>query len=169
MEERKSVFAKFFKKNIKTGNYNDKGLPEFVEKVYIEIRVVNSFDVVERLADRNDIMRFPKEYEMFQRADERAKKGTPLTMFAFLTPAQIECCNAKDIYTIEELSKTSKEKAHDIGLAGEVELAKKFLAVSKNNKAIADFENRIKELETEIAGLRAENDELRRIKKAKGE
>lgn len=160
--EKKNVFAKFYNRDVKTGRVTKDGLPEFVKKVYVEIRVVNSFDIVDRPAEREDFVRFADEYKVFLQAAERVKKGTPLSMFAFLTPAQIECCNVKDIYTVEELSGVSKEKAKELGLESEVELAKRFLGASKNNKEIAEANQKIEELEEQIAGLQAENEELRK-------
>lgn len=164
MEEKKTVFAKFYNKQVRTGNFDDNGLPIFVNRVYVEIRVTDSFDVVDRLAERADFERFPKEYDIFLKTAERTKKGIALNMFAFLTPAQIECCNMKDIYTVEELSKLSKDKANSIGLEKEVEAAKKFLSMSKDNKAIAEANKKIEELEKQVAALKSENEELKRIK-----
>ena len=164
MEDKKSVFAKFYKRLVKTGKINDNGLPEFEERIYVKIRVLNSFDEVDRMAEREDFMRFAQEWDYFQRSQEKSKQGTPLEMFAFLNPAQIECCNIKGVYTIEDLSKLTKENANSLGLATEAELAKKFLSVSKNNKAISEAQKRIEELEKEVAALRAENQELRSIK-----
>ena len=161
--EKKSVFAKFYNRDVKTGKFTKEGLPEFVKKIYVEIRVVNSFDVVDRPAEREDFARFAQEYKMFLESAKRTAEGTPLNMFAFLTPAQIECCNIKDIYTVEELSGISKEKAKELGLESEVELAKKFLGSSKNNKAIAEANKKIEELEELVAGLKAENEELRKM------
>ena len=71
----------------------------------------------------------------------------------------------KDIFTVEELSKLSKEKAASFGLTTEVEAAKKFLSFSKDNKAIAEANKKIEELEKQVAALQSENEELKRIKK----
>ena len=111
MEEKKTVFAKFYNRQIKTGDFDEHGLPIYVTRVYVKIRVVNSFDEVDRLAERQDFERFKAEYEAFLKEADRVKKGIPLNMFAFLDAAQIESCNLKDIFTVEELSKLSKEKA----------------------------------------------------------
>jgi cell division protein FtsB len=162
--EKKTVFARFYNKQIRTGEFDEHGLPVFATRVYIKIRVVDSFDEVDRMADRQDMQRFAQEYEEFLKRAEKEKKGTPLNMFAFLSPAQIECCNIKDIYTVEELSKLTKEKAADLGLIDEVEAAKKFISFSKDNKAIAAANKRIAELETQLEALKAENAELRNIK-----
>lgn len=164
MEEKKTVFAKFYNRQVRTGDFDDHGLPVYVTRVYVKIRVVNSFDEVDRMAERQDFERFKAEYEAFLREADRVKKGIPLNMFAFLDAAQIESCNMKDIFTVEELSKLSKEKAASFGLTTEVEAAKKFLSYSKDNKEIAEANKKIEELEKQVAALQSENEELKRIK-----
>lgn len=164
MEEKQTVFARFYNKQIRTGEFDEHGLPVFATRVYVKIRVLNSFDEVDRLAERQDMTRFRAEYNKFLTEEERAKQGTPLNMFAFLSPAQIECCHIKDIYTVEELSKLDKERSASYGLTSEVEAAKKFLSFSKNNKAIAEANKKIAELEKQVAALKAENEELKTLK-----
>lgn len=156
-----NVFAKFFDKYVKTGKIQENGLPEYVKKQYIQIQVRDSHDVVNRPADYEDYQRFPKEYEFYKLKLEKEKSGTPLQMFAFLNAAQIDCCNVRGIFTVEDLSKLTKEQALSINLIDEVELAKNFLKASKNNAVISELRENEKKLKAEISKLK---DELEALK-----
>ena len=136
-KQEQGVFAKFYDKYEKTGAILENGLPEFKCRTYIEIRVRDSYDVSDRPAEDNDIRRFPAEYQNYLVRKEKLKEGTPLNQFAFLSPAQIGACDFRGIYTVEALAELDDDKAKSIGLLDESALAKRFLEVSKDNKAIA--------------------------------
>lgn len=148
------VFANFYDKYVKTGKILDNGLPEYVVKTYINIRVKDTQDEAVHPADREDMIRFPREYELYKLKKEKAKQGTPLQMFAFLTIAQIDCCNTRGVFTVEELAKLTLEQAKSINLVEEVEMAKTFLKASKNNKCLSEYQAEIKRLKDEIAKLK---------------
>jgi hypothetical protein len=158
-----NVFAKFHKKWIRTGNVLDNGMPEFVEKLYIQIRIKGSTDEVDRPVDETDMMRFPREYAFFKNKEEKSKQGTPLNQFAFLSVPELEKCENKGIFTVEDLAGITDEQAKDINLTNAKDLAIKFLEMAKNNLVIVKYEKEIKE-------LKAENEKLRdEIKALKGE
>lgn len=153
----RGVVARFYDKYIRTGRVLENGLPEFQEVVYVEIRVVDSQEVIDRKADRADFMRFPREYAFYQTKKEKAKDGTPLNQFAFLTLPQIEACATRGVFTVEALAALDDDKARSINLEMEVSLAKRFLDMSKDNKVIADYEKEIKKLKAKIEKLEEEN------------
>lgn len=159
-----NVFAKFHKKWVKTGNVKENGMPEFIEKLYIEIKIKGNTDVVDRPVNETDMMRFPREYAFFKNKEEKAKEGTPLNQFAFLTVPELDLCETKGIFTVEDLSNITKEQAQDMNLTTAKELAIKFLQMAKDNKAIAKFEDEIKALKAENEKLK---DELKALKESK--
>lgn len=161
-KKEKGVVASFYNKFVRTGRFLENGLPEFETKVFIKIRIVNSVDEVDRPADEADIQRFSREYALFQLKNEKNLKGTPLNLFAFLSPAQIACCEFRNVFTLEDLIELDENKAEALGLMQERETAKKFLDFSKNNKLIFDFENKIHFFENEISRLKEENECLKR-------
>lgn len=148
------VAARFFNKYVKTGNILKSGMPEYVEKLYIEIRVRGDADVVERLADENDIRRFPQEYNFFLAKKGKMQNGTPLNLFAFLTVPQLEACDKRGILTVEDLANLSDEQAKELSLVGERNCAVKFLEISKDNAVIAKYEEEIKALKQENVALK---------------
>lgn len=160
-----NVFAKFHNKWVKTGKIKENGLPEFVEKLYIEIKIKGNTDVSDRPAEETDLMRFPREYAYFKNKEEKMKQGTPLNQFAFLTAPEIEECDNKGILTVEDLAGLTDEQAKSINMVQAKELAIRFLQMAKDNQAIAKFEEQLKKLEAENEKLK---DEIKALK-SKGE
>lgn len=158
------VFARFYDKYEKTDELNENGLPKFEQRTWVNIKIRDCSDEVDTRATREHINRFPQSYNLYLTKKEKLKEGTPLTMFAFLNPAQVECCEIRGIYTVEALAELDEEKALSIGLLDEVKLAKKFIEMQGNNKDIKIYEEKIKELENTI--LRLEN-ELKAYKETK--
>lgn len=160
------VFARFFDKWVKTGKTQENGLPEYTERCYIEIRVKNSADVPVRPADENDIRRFSREYAFYKAKKEKRKEGTPLNQFAFLSIPQLDACEIRGICTIEQLAGLTDEQVKELNLSDAKELAIKFLEMAKGNSVIAEYKEKIKQLEGEIETLKAENQALKEAKSA---
>lgn len=152
----RGVFAKFFDKYVKTGSILENGLPEFKVETWIEIRIVNDQDTSNRKAESDDIRRFPREYAFYQTKKEKVKDGTPLAMFAFLRPDQIEGCEMRGVFTVENLAALTDEQAKSLGLYSERDLAVNFLDFSKNNQKIKEYEDKIRALEARIEQLESE-------------
>lgn len=160
----KGVFARFYDKWVKTGNMKENGLPEFIQRTYVEIKIRGSYDAANRLADDNDKMRFPREYQAYLLKKEKTKDGTPLTQFAFLTAPQIETCDLRGIYTVEGLAALSDEQAKSLNLTEERDIAVKFIEASKNNLALAEYKKENEALKEQIAALK---DEIKALKENK--
>ena len=156
------VVAKFYDRTIKTGKYNQNGLPEFKTICYCEIKIKdNTTEVFDQPATREKIERFPLEYARYQMSKKQVQKGTPLEQFAFLTVAEIESCKYRGIFTIEALSEMSNEHAKNLGLLKERELARQFIENNRSAKQKIDieelrhsYEQKIEELKNEINTLR---------------
>lgn len=157
------VFARFYNRAVKTGNVKENGLPEFVNRVYVEIRIRDNNDVVDRKATQEDFSRFPVEYNRFMLEQKQIESGTPLNQFAFLDAVQLENCKFRGVFTVEMLSSLDDDKAKLLGLTEEKELANKFLEISKNNKKIDDFAKKEKKYKDEIKALK---EEIARLKGA---
>ena len=159
------VFARFFDKWVKTGNIKDNGLPEYKERLYIEIRVANANDAPVRPADEEDLRRFPQQYAFYKAKKEKQKDGTPLNQFAFLSLPQLEACDIRGISTVEELAALDDDKVKALNLTDAKELAVRFLDMAKNNQAIAQYKEEIKALRSEIETLKEENKALKEVGK----
>jgi hypothetical protein len=148
------VFARFYNKFVKTGNMLDNGMPEYKERLYVEIKVRGDADVTDRPADENDIRRFPQEYNLFVVKKEKMKDGTPLNLFAFLSVPQLETCEKRGILTVEDLAQLTAEQAQALSLIEERNCAIKFLEMAKNNAVIAKYEEENTKLKQEIEALK---------------
>lgn len=160
-DENKGVFARFYDKSVKTGNVQKNGLPEFEEKLYIEIRVRDERDVFDQPATSEHIKRFSAEYNRYLNEKERIKKGTSLKLFAFLSPQQLESCQIRGIFSVEDLGALSDEAAQNLGLTEERDLSRMFLKTSQNNKALADFKKKERQYVEEIKKLKEEIERLK--------
>ena len=150
-------FARFYDKAVKTNEVNEKGLPVFKNVTYIEIRFAdNTTDIFNQPATEEKIKRFPIEYARYQLGRKQVTEGHELSQFAFLTTAEIESLKYRGIFTVEALASLEDDKAIELNLAREKKLAVKFLEVSKNNGAIADFEKKEAEYKAEIEKAKEE-------------
>ena len=147
-------FARFYDKFEKTSEFNENGLPVFANRTRIEIRVRDSHDVVDARATDEHKRRFPQEYALYLAKKEKTRNGTPLSMFAFLNAAQVQCCEFRGIFTVEELAALDEMKASEIGLLDEMKLAQEFIKVSSNNKELAEVTQENKRLKAEIERLK---------------
>lgn len=159
------VYARFFDKWVKTGNIQENGLPEYKERLYVEIKVQNSTDTPVRPATEEDLRRFPQQYAFYKNKKEKQKEGTPLNQFAFLSMPQIEACDMRGISTIEELAQLPDDKVKELNLSDAKELAVQFLAMAKGNQTIAGYVEEIKALKSEIERLKEENKALKEANK----
>lgn len=170
-KKEQGVFARFYDNYEKTGKILENGLPEFRCVTYIEIRVAGDIDSPVRRATQEDMMRFPNEYNFYKAKQQKLSEGTPLNQFAFMTPAQIENCNLRGVFTVEALAGLDDEKALALSILEEASLAKKFLEFSKNNSAVAESEKKIEKLQGEIEKLKEQiavlKDENKKLKEKK--
>lgn len=166
MSNEENVFARFYDRVIKTDKVQENDMPVFEERVYVEIRIKDDNDVVNRLAEEADKVRFADAYARYQNAKEKKQDGTPLNQFSFLTAIQLESCKFRGVETVEALADLSDEQANALGLIDERLAAKTFL---DNAKSFSEKENKFR---GEIEELKAENEKLKSeieaLKSAKG-
>lgn len=153
--QEENVFATFYDKVIKTDQVKENGMPIFEEKTYIEIRITDDNDVVNRLAEDDDKIRFPTAYQRYLNSKNHKQDGTPLNQYSFLTAIQLANCRCCSIETVEQLATISDDKAKFFDLLDERAAAKKFL---ENAKSFSEKEQKFKD---EIEELKVENEKLR--------
>lgn len=159
--EESNVFARFYDKWIKTAEVQENGMPKYVQRLYVEIKVKGNPDIVDKLANERDFIRFPREYAIYKNKAEKIKEGTPLNQFAFLDVRQIDMCDRYGIWTVEALAGLSDEQAKEINLTDEKAKAISFMEFAKHNDVIAEYEEKIKKLNAKIAKLEDENKALK--------
>ena len=164
------VVARFYDRAVKSKEVNKDGLPVFKDVCYVEIRIKDNLtEVYDQPADRQKIERFPAEYARYQNMKKQVKDGSPLEQFAFLTASEIEALKLRGIFTVEALAALDKEKARQLELLREKELAEKFIHQAQENKKLLgnseqDCQETIRRLNQKITQLK---NEIARLKKGK--
>ncbi|MBO6289804.1 MAG: hypothetical protein J6N45_05720 [Alphaproteobacteria bacterium] len=165
-DDERNVAARFYDKAVKTGQVADNGMPIFKDVTYIEIRLKdNSTEVFNQPATEEKIKRFPREYALYKLAKEKKKEGTPLEQFAFLTASELETCQSRGIFTVEDLASLAQDKVQFLGLQNENELAKKFMQNAKDNSTLAEMVRKEKEYLHQIADLKEQIQNLQQAVK----
>jgi len=99
--------------------------------------------------------RFGDQYRAFQSGEDQMASGTPLEMLVEhgITPAQISLCRAAKVYSIEALYHLEGRSLKTLGQSGNVlkDMARRFM----ERRPAPQSDDRIKELEAEIARLKA--------------
>lgn len=162
------IIARFYDKAVKTGEISKSGLPIFKNRCFVEIRIKdNNCEIFDQPATEEKIKRFPIEYARYQLSKKKTEKGTPLEQFAFLTAAEIESLKVHGIFTVEMLAELANEKASELGIIKEQELAKKFLHQAENNKTILEWQQKEEEYLAQIATLQTEVEKLKNLRKTR--
>ena len=151
-----NVFAKFYDRMVKTDDINEKtGLPIFKEVCFVEIRIKNNAtDVVDQPATEEKIRRFPAEYQLYLQGKEKEKKGTSLSLFAFLTVSEQETLRSRGIFTLEDFVSLPKNKVDSLNLVEEHKKAKSFMKLHKNQVVVNSLTAQINALKQENARLK---------------
>lgn len=157
------VIARFYDKAVKTNDITKDGLPVFINKCFVEIRIKdNNCEIFDQPATPDKINRFPIEYARYQLQKKQVSDGTPLEQFAFLTVAEIESLKIRGIFTVEALAKLEKDKASQLELTKEKLLAQKFIEQATNNAKILQWQKKEELYQAEIKSLKEELEELKR-------
>ncbi len=155
------VIARFYDRVVKTDKLTADGLPKFKLVCFCEIRIKdNNSEIYDQQATKEKIKRFPREYALYQLSKKKIEDGTPLEQFAFLDAAEIETLKLRGIFTVENLAELSEQKADELSLSKERELAYKFVQQAKGNLSLAKWQEKeegylqkIKLLENKIEDL----------------
>ena len=157
------IAARFYDKAVKTGELTPDGLPVFVNRCFVEIRIKdNNCEIFDQPATKEKINRFPVEYARYLLGKKQVNEGTPLEQFAFLTAAEVESLKVRGIFTVEALASMPEARAQQLELAYERGLAQKFMARAHDNKALAQWQKKEENYRAEINALKAELEELKR-------
>ena len=167
------VYARFYDKAVKTNRIDKAGFPVFETKTYVEIRLKdNTTEIFDQPAMPDKIKRFPREYALYKLQRKQVEEGTPLDQFAFLTASELASLKARGIFTVEALSDLSAEKAELLDVSAAREKARHFRQFNEQNEGKISFEEREKELLSQVTDLKKQLASLKKkqtkAKKEKG-
>ena len=158
-----NISARFYDKAVKTNQLSKDGLPIFINRCFVEIRIKdNNCEIYDQPASPEKIKQFPVEYARYQLARKQVEQGTPLEQFAFLTAAEIESLKVRGIFTVEALASLDVEKASGLELQEQQKLAKRFMAQAKDNKILQEWQQKEDKYLEEIKALKEKITELQK-------
>ena len=158
-----NLVARFYDKAIKTEKLNADGLPIFINRCFVEIRIKdNNCEIYDQPATPEKIRQFPVEYARYQLGKKQIEEGTPLEQFAFLSVAEIESLKVRGIFTVEALASAPTERIAQLKLVNEQNLVKKFIANAKNNHFLAQWQKKEENYLAEIKSLKEIINELKK-------
>ena len=166
------VFATFYDEAIKDEAETEKqGVPVFVERVFINIKIPNQVDNISRPAQDADKKRFPLSWQAYQTGREPLDGGIPLEEWPQLTVSELKVCHAVGLKTVEQLAEISDSGVHRLGMGGHSmkTRAGKYLNArgeeDRLRSRVKELEAKVKELEAEIAKLeeKAESKPKRKV------
>ena len=162
-----SLFVRFLREPIKDQEESLKeGRPIFREVDFIEIRQPgNKHTSIKRPTRPGDKHRFPRHWAAYQeREGQETVVGMPLADWPAVTRSEVEELRFFQIHTVEQLASVTDEVAGKYsGMHILKDKAKTYLESSGNTAA----EQRLVDMEQNIAALLAENEELKKNQKKK--
>ncbi len=155
------VVARFYDRSVKTEEVTKDGFPVFKNVCFVEIRIKdNPSEIYDQPATKDKFERFPVAYARYQLMKKQVNEGTPLEQFAFLTAGEVESLKIRGIFTVEALAELEEEKAVELEISRERELAQKFLAASAHNSEIAFWQKQEEKYRQTIAQLQNKIEQL---------
>jgi hypothetical protein len=155
----KKLAVKFYKKSIKNNfksKEQDRNVYDDVD--YISILIPgDSTTKIERAVKEDDKERFKIIWDRYLAKEDSMQNGTPLEYMANISPAEIDNFKGYQIHTIEQLAGLGEKGIQKIPFSRKhVDNALKFL---DGNKYTTKLEERLKEMEAELAKLKEKDNE----------
>ncbi len=165
-----ALWVKFYERAVpNTVKTQEKGRPVHDRRIYVRIVTPGSRDEVDRPTRPDDKMRFPRQWEAFERQDEEVAEGTPLEAWTLVNVAQVADLKAAKIHTVDQLAALSDTQMQTLGLGG-MELrnqAKAFLSRAADTAGESALVAELATRDQTIEALKGEIDELRALIEAK--
>lgn len=148
------LLVKFFKHpELSTYQSKEKGVPVYNDVIMIEVFQPGEKESVKQLVTDFHKMRFPKQWENFEKGLEQTAIGTPLDLLFPAEPSQVLTLKSFNIFTIQQLAALNDTAISALPMGGRqlVERARVYLSKAQTG---ADM-NRMEEMQRQIAELQA--------------
>lgn len=152
-DKEEQTFAKF-EKIARLSKYKSKvnGIPTYEDEVVLKVIHPGEKDHVVVLASEIHKMRFPKQWEAFQKGEDQTKSGTPLELLFPSEPGTVATLRAANVFTVQQLSNLTDTGMIHIPMARTlVERAKLYLNKSQEGAKFHDMQAQIDELKALLA------------------
>lgn len=152
-----NLLVKFYFKSVenKASTFAAGGIPQYVEKEYIDIRVAGKYDPIVRPATFADKNRFPQHYAAFKNRMEMPNTGYPLVEWSIMPRSLVDMFSFHNIKTVEQLATLSDVNAGALkGAAKFKQLAIVHLEKLKDEGKDNMLAEQLKERDDEIGALK---------------
>lgn len=122
---------------------------------------VDKDNIIERKVTEEDKVRFSDRYEAFKRNEEAPIEGTPISMVAFATPADVSACKAERIFTVEQIVEIADERLQKARLVNFKYRCRDWLEAQRRAGYTAELRDKILSLEEQLKAAREEIRALR--------
>jgi hypothetical protein len=124
-----SVFVSFFTDAVEIKAESEKaGRPIFKDMPFIRIVIPgDTNNIIEHRAKKEDFLKYPKAYEMYQRGESGGHTGTPLEQWPQITRSQVKEAKYFECHTVEQMAGLSDAHCQRLGM-GFTELRNKAAA-----------------------------------------
>lgn len=130
------------------------GRPIYHDVLMIEVIQPGEKESVKVLANDWHKMRFPKQWDAFQKGIQAERHGTRLDHLFPSEPAQIKSLEAMNVYTVEELASISDTSIGNIPMGRQlVDRARAYLASASSGVAHHQSQREIEDLKAQVAAL----------------
>lgn len=109
---------------------------------------------VTRKVTEEDKTRFADRYAAFKKGVEMPEEGTPISMCAFATPADVSACRAERIFTLEQLVETPDERLARARLVNFKYQARTWLEAQQKTGYVGELKQQIDQLKAQIEVLK---------------
>lgn len=141
---------------------NEAGRPIYKEVEFVEIMQPGNKDsVIQRPVRKNDIQRFPRQYQQFKNNMEETVEGTPLEAWPLLSRAQVEELRYFNVRTVEQLASMTDANAQNfVGMQNLKLKAQAFLETTGQSSEGAKLAQKVEDQELQIQTLSENNEAL---------
>lgn len=164
MSQEANLFVSFYIDAIEMKAQSEKeGRPIFKDIPFIKLIVPgDTNNIIERAADENDKLRFPKAWARFEASEAEAVEGTPLEQWPQITRSLLKECKYFEIHTVEALSSINDGHIAKMGMGfGDLRnKAKAWLQAAEGTAAVTAQAAENEKLKQMLADLQSQITEL---------
>ncbi len=164
MIQEDKMFVEFYSDAIELKFQSEQeGRPVYQEVPFVKIMIPGDpNNIIERVASKEDQMKYPKAWARFQNSESQGQIGTPLEQWPQINRAQVKEAKYYEVHTVEAMAGLSDTHCMNMGM-GFMELrtkAQAYLAAAKDSAAVTAQAAENETLKSMIADLQAQIKDL---------
>jgi hypothetical protein len=118
LSQESNLFVSFFSDAIELKAESEKqGRPVYKDVPFIRIVVPGDVNnIIERKANDQDKLKFPKAWARFEASEAEGQEGTPLEQWPQMSRSMVKECKYFEIHTVEQLANLSDINVSKMGM-----------------------------------------------------